>query len=200
MPWERIFCIIWNYNQVSPPPLYTVDYTIKSKTTGQESTVSAIDYMEKEVWKNQDMEISATGDQYLFKEGTEPSIHDFVLETRDGEDITDYILSQELVFLWVAYDIDGTNEDALVQVKEIAQGCKSDSIPIYMLSASDYEITNRLKQTHHLDIEVLTCDETTLKTIIRSNPGLVILKKGVVVAKYPFRKVSDMASVMKNLD
>ncbi|MGB0390852.1 MAG: DoxX family protein [Salibacteraceae bacterium] len=179
------------------PPLYTVDYTMKSKTTGQESIVSAIDYMAKEIWKDTDLEIVSTGDQYLFKDGVVPPIHDFVLETNDGEDLTYSILSEKKVFLWIAYDLDFTNEGAQIQVKKIIDGCLQDGIPVYVLSASGFEDSQNFKQIHNLDVEFLTCDATTLKTVIRSNPGLVILEEGVVKEKIPFRRVGDY-STLKN--
>lgn len=180
------------------PPLYTVDYTMKSKTNGDESVVSAIDYMEKEVWKNTDLEIVATGDQYLFKDGVVPPIHDFVLETVDGEDLTYGILSEGLVYLWISYDLDYSNDAAQKQVKSVIDGCKADGIPVYVLSASSFDISENFKQIHNLDVEFLTCDATTLKTVVRSNPGLVVLKNGVVQSKWPFRSVSDYASLKKN--
>lgn len=181
------------------PPLYTVDYTMKSKTTSEESTVSAIDYMAKEVWKNADLEIVGTGDQYLFKDGVVPSIHDFVLETIDEEDLTYAILSEELVFLWIGYDLEAANVDAQLQVKNVIDGCNSLTIPNYILSATSFKNSENFKQIHGLNTQVLTCDATTLKTVIRSNPGLVILKKGVVVAKYPFRSVSGFEQIKNDL-
>ncbi len=181
------------------PPLYTVDYTMKSLTTGDESVVSAIDYMDLEVWKNKDLEIIATGDQYLFKEGVVPPIHDFVLETIDKEDLTYSVLSEELVFLWVGYDLSFSNEDAQKQVQEIAQSCKSSGVPVYLLSATDFVQSENFKQIHGLDIEVLTCDATTLKTVVRSNPGLVVLSKGIVVGKYPFKSVDSFNQVKNKL-
>ena len=60
-------------------------------------------------------------DQYLFKEGVVPSIHDFVLETIDEEDITYAVLSEQLVFLWVGYDLDFSNIEAQEKVREIAE-------------------------------------------------------------------------------
>ncbi|MFT6801603.1 MAG: putative membrane protein YphA (DoxX/SURF4 family) [Salibacteraceae bacterium] len=181
------------------PPLYTVDYTMTSITSGEVSTVSSIDYMDKEIWKNQDLEITGTGDQYLFKEGVVPSIHDFVLETIDEQDVTYVVLSEELVFLWVGYDLDFSNIEAQEKVREIAESCGNNGVPNYMLSASSFVNSENFKQLHDLNIAFLTCDGTTLKTIIRSNPGLVILKKGVVVAKYPFRSVSDFEEIKNEL-
>ena len=183
------------------PPLYTVDYTMKSKTSGEESIVSAIDYMEKEIWKDQDLEIINTGEQYLFKDGVVPPIHDFVLESvTTEEDYTYSILDEEVVFLWISYDLDHANLEAQEAVKSLTDEVNAAHLPIYALSASSFEDTENFKQTHQLNLEFLTCDATTLKTIIRSNPGLIVLKKGTVIGKYPFRKLSSLKEISKELN
>ena len=183
------------------PPIYTVDYTMKSITTGEESIVSAIDYMGKDVWKNKDLEIIGTGESYLFKEGIVPPIHDFVLESSTTEeDYTYSILSEEYVLLWIAYDLDNSNTDAQEMVKSVTEDSKSAGIPIYKLSATGFEDVENFKQIHNLDILVLNCDATTLKTVIRSNPGLIVLNKGTVIGKYPFRSVKGFEEIRNELN
>jgi len=183
------------------PPLYTVDYTMKSITTGEESTVSSIDYMGKEVWKNKDLEIIGTGEQYLFKDGVVPPIHDFVLESSaSGEDFTHSILSEEYVLLWISYDMDNANVAAQETVRSLTVSAKAAGISTYLLSASSFEDTENFKQMHNLDIDVFTCDATTLKTIIRSNPGLIVLNKGTVIGKYPFRCVKGLEDLRNELN
>lgn len=182
------------------PPIYTVDYTMKSKTTGEESLVSSIDYMGLEVWKNTDLEIVGTGEQYLFRDGVVPSIHDFVLETHNEEDLTYAILSEPYVLLWVGYDLDHSNISAQLMVKDVTIASKAAGIPVYQLSASSFDDSENFKQIHGLDIEMLTCDATTLKTIIRSNPGLMILKEGTVIGKYPFRSINGFDEIRTELN
>jgi hypothetical protein len=156
--------------------------------------------MDKEVWKNQDLEITHTGESYLFKDGVVPPIHDFVLESlTDEEDFTFSILSEEYVLLWISYDLDNSNVDAQKVVKMITDEAKGAGIPIYELSASSFEDTENFKQMYDLDIEVFSCDATTLKTIVRSNPGLIILNKGTVIGKYPFRRVNSLEDIRKEL-
>jgi uncharacterized membrane protein YphA (DoxX/SURF4 family) len=182
------------------PPIYTVDYTMKSITTGEESIVSAIDYMGKDVWKNKDLEIVGTGESYLFKAGIVPPIHDFVLESSTTEeDYTYSILSEEYVLLWIAYDLDNSNLDAQKMVKSVTENSVTAGIPVFELSATGFEDVENFKQIHNLDIQVLNCDATTLKTVIRSNPGLIVLNKGTVIGKYPFRSVKGFEEIRNEL-
>lgn len=193
------------YNMVIPegeePPLYTVDYTMKSKTTGEEITISAIDYLDKKMWEKPDFEIIATGDQYLVKEGYEPPIHDFVLESlTTGEDFTNSVLGMDYVLLWIAYDLDKSNVDAQQKVAELSREAHAANVPIYMLTASDFTNAENFKQQHGLDIEMFMCDGTTLKTVIRSNPGLIVLNKGTVIGKYPFRTAPTLNELREELN
>jgi uncharacterized membrane protein YphA (DoxX/SURF4 family) len=183
------------------PPLYTVDYTMKSKTTGEEIVVSAIEYLDQKVWENKDLEIVATGDQYLVKEGYEPPIHDFVLESSTtGEDFTQHILGLDYVLLWVAYDLNKSNQAAQQTVAALSREAKEAQIPIYMLTASDFTKAQNFKQQYGIDIETFSCDGTTLKTVIRSNPGLIVLHQGTVIGKYPFRTVPDLEKLRNKLN
>ena len=183
------------------PPLYTVDYTMKSKSTGEESQVSAIDYMAKEIWKNEDLEIISTGESYLYKAGTVPPIHDFVLESlTDGSNYTESILNEEYVLLWISYDMDNANENAQEMVKSITDDAIESKVPIYELSASSFEDAENFKQKYGLNLTVYSCDATTLKTIVRSNPGLIVLNKGTVIGKYPFRCIESFGKIRTELN
>jgi len=182
------------------PPLYTVDYTMKSISTGEESVVSAIQYMEQEVWKNTDLEIVSTGEQYLFKDGVVPPIHDFVLESMtDGEDYTYSILSEQNALLWIMYDLSQSNAEAQKVVKQISEAAMEDGVPVFVLTASNFEEAENFKQMHSLNVNMYTCDATTLKTVIRSNPGLVIINEGTVANKYPFRSLNGFDDIIKDL-
>lgn len=193
------------YNMEIPdgmePPLYTVDYTMKSKTTGEEIVVSAIDYLAKKMWEKPEFEIVSTGDQYLVKEGYEPPIHDFVLESlTTGEDFTNAILEMDYVLLWIAYDLDKSNVAAQNTVATLSREAQAANLPIYMLTASDFTNAENFKQQHNLDIDMFMCDGTTLKTVIRSNPGLIILNKGTVIGKYPHRTVPSLETLRDKLN
>jgi uncharacterized membrane protein YphA (DoxX/SURF4 family) len=183
------------------PPIYTVDYTMKSKSTGEERVVSAIEYMEQGVWQDTDLVIVNTGEQYLFKDGIVPPIHDFVLESPlDGGDYTYSILEEEYVFIWISYDLDAANLNAQITVKQLTEEARKLGFPIYQLTASSFEDMENFKQQHQLDIEMFTCDATTLKTVIRSNPGLIVLNRGTVIGKYPFRKVTTIQEIREELN
>jgi len=167
------------------PPQYMVIYTMESQSTGEQQEVTSIDYLQQEVWKNKDLKIVETSQPTLYKDGYIPPIHDFVLEDlMEGTDRTDEVLSLDRVALWVAYDITKTNQGVQATVAEISEQLTASGVPVFGLTGGMYDQVEEFRHANNHAFPYLACDATTLKTVIRSNPGLVLLKKGTVVGKW----------------
>ncbi|WP_196886095.1 BT_3928 family protein [Aureivirga sp. CE67] len=121
----------------------------------------------------------------------EPPIHDFSLETED-EDLTETILAQDKVLLIVSYDIYKSDFEGFDAIKPIADEAIKKGYHVYGLSASTTEDTNMIKEDYELPFNFLFADETMLKTMIRSNPGIVELHKGTIVGKWAWRDAGDV--------
>lgn len=121
----------------------------------------------------------------LISKGCEPPIHDFVLEDMDGNDYTEDILSEEYIFLLISYDITKADEGVQADINALVEATNNDGGPyFYGLASNVYDEIDAFRHKHQSMFEYLTGDATMLKTIIRSNPGLVLLNKGTVVAKW----------------
>ena len=126
------------------------------------------------------------------KEGYVPPIHDFSITAADGEDITDMVLGREgYTFLLISPDLDKADDQNFGDIDQIYEFCQDNSIPFYCLTASTEK-----SQQHWQNItgaEYLFCmtDATTLKTMIRSNPGLMLLEKGVVRGKWSHNRLPE---------
>ncbi len=116
-------------------------------------------------------------------EGYVPPIHDFTME-REGEDLTESLLKKERLMLFVAYDLQKANEKGLKNIAELTKRALQDGYIVYCFSASTEEDFLKLKSKYNFEFDLLFCDETTLKTIIRSNPGIVTLNKGTITGKW----------------
>ena len=125
------------------------------------------------------------------KEGYVPPIHDFTMEN-GGEDITDILMAKEKLMLVVAYNLKLTSEAGMSAVKELSEGAMEKGYTVYCFSASTQEAYEKVKETFNLDFDLLFCDETTLKTIVRSNPGILILDKGTIKGKWSWRQVESI--------
>ena len=119
----------------------------------------------------------------IIEKGYELPIHDFTME-KDGEDITNKLMKKERLMLIVAYNLQKSNEKGWLNIKEISEKAMQNGYTVYCFSASTSEDYLKIKNKYNLDFDLLFCDETTLKTIIRSNPGIVTISKGTITGKW----------------
>lgn len=121
----------------------------------------------------------------LISEGYTPPIHDFVLQHPEKGNITDQLLSlNKPLFLLVTPVISEITKEKALELAQLDAEAMENDIPFYVLTASTLSDAQRLNATYKTDFEFLQGDETNLKTIIRSNPGLVLIQNGTVVAKW----------------
>ena len=113
-----------------------------------------------------------------------PPIHDFYLENSEGLDLTDEVLSEENVMLIVVNNLDKSEKQGFSNIKKVTNKAIEKGYKVYALSASLEDDFIFVKSEFKLMFEMLFCDETTLKTIIRANPGIVTLQKGTVTGKW----------------
>ena len=119
----------------------------------------------------------------LIEKGYEVPIHDFTME-KDDVDFTDFLMQNEKLMLIVMYNLDKVDKKALPKVKEITTQAMQEGYDVYAFSASNQVDFDILKKEFKLDFDLLFCDETTLKTIVRANPGIVTLNKGTITGKW----------------
>lgn len=113
-----------------------------------------------------------------------PQIHDFYLESSEGVNLTDEVLKEDKVMLIVAYNLDRSDRHGFSKIKEVTDEAIEKGYKVYALSASLEEDFSDIKSEFDLNFDMLFCDETTLKTIIRANPGIVMLQNGTVTGKW----------------
>ncbi len=118
----------------------------------------------------------------VIREGDKAAIHDFTIVTPDGTDVTADVLSMDNVFLLIAYDIAHSDEEVQGKVNDFVALCQKDGVEFIGLSSSLPKEVEAFRHKHNSTFEYYSTDATTLKTMIRSNPGLMFLQKGVVKA------------------
>ena len=115
-----------------------------------------------------------------------PPVHDFFLES-ETEDLTTTILEAPKSMLVISYNLDNAEEANFEAIKEVTQQAKDKGYLVYGVSASATSDLNALKKKLELPFEFLFCDETTLKTMVRANPGIVTIEKATVTGKWSWR-------------
>ena len=127
----------------------------------------------------------------LIQKGYEPSIYDFSIEV-NGNNLTDEILSEEKLLIYISYNLEKFSFKAIENMKFSAEKAKNNGFKIIGLTASSVEDRNIFIKKNNLSFEFYTCDETALKTVVRSNPGAIVLKAGNVVDKKHYKDFSDL--------
>ncbi len=126
----------------------------------------------------------------LVEEGYQPPIHDFTITTLDGSDVTDIILDKNHpVFLLISYDLKKASHERkhILQINKIARFAnKQNENSFICLTASLEKTIEDFRKKTVAPYEFYNTDEITLKTIIRSNPGLMLIKDGIVLDKWHY--------------
>lgn len=117
----------------------------------------------------------------LIEKGYEPPIHNFFIE-KDGEDFVDDFMEKEKLLLVISYRLDKSDEEAFVQIKKATDKALKMGYSVIGLT-STMQQAEAIKKTYELNFDFYFNDETTLKTMIRSNPGAMLLNKGTIIDK-----------------
>jgi uncharacterized membrane protein YphA (DoxX/SURF4 family) len=113
--------------------------------------------------------------------------------------VRDFILNAPKMIILIAGNLKEANWSNINVLKSILADSEKDNVPMIMLSSSSREEINAFRKKYGFKIPTFTNDETELKVIARSNPSVLILKKGVVKGKYPFRASPDYDWLKKNV-
>lgn len=133
-------------------------------------------------WKYVDSE------QIRIKEGYTPPIHDFSISNDIDGDITNMVLHNEgYSFLLISKNISEIDSESISKINELSLYALNNNIQFIGLTSSGANEINEFKANHELPFEFYNTDEIQLKTIIRSNPGLILLRKGTIIDKWHFR-------------
>jgi hypothetical protein len=124
----------------------------------------------------------------LIKKGYQPPIHDFSITSMNGEDLTQKVLSHPgHSVLMISKKLAEADNKHLVKGFELGTYCMENRIDFYILTASGTDEVKSYKN----GLQFCTVDETTLKTIIRANPGYILLKDGIIIGKWSWANVPE---------
>ncbi|MFD2518068.1 BT_3928 family protein [Salinimicrobium flavum] len=163
-----------NVPEGAPESVY--DYNWKFKVNGEEKI-----YTTSGSYPAVDGEFIGVETELVTK-GYEPPIHDFSIE-KDGKDYTSEILQEDKLLMIIAYSLGRSETEGMEKMKQVVEKARSQGYRVIGLSASGEELKEQANQEYGLDLDFYFSDETALKTVIRSNPGIVKLRKGTIVQK-----------------
>lgn len=125
------------------------------------------------------------------QKGYEPPIHDFTIE-KNGEDQSPQLLQEEKLVMIIAFDLIKSNLEIFETLNMVANKAESNGYKVIGMSASSDERANEILKKYDLDFDFYFTDETTLKTIVRSNPGVLILERGTILQKVHYNDLDKL--------
>lgn len=123
--------------------------------------------------------------------GYEAPIHDFTME-REDKDYTAEFLAEDHLLLVIAYNYSMTEKEGYTNIRKVTNEALKKGYKVVGLSASSKAIMDELTDVYKLNFKFYFCDETALKTIVRSNPGVLELQKGTVKQKLHWNDVLEL--------
>jgi len=182
--------------QVIPTPEIAESILVyKDKKTGEkfEYTANTLPYKDSVKWASIKYDTTIKKITQKYKEAP---IHDFVITGMDGNILTDKIVAnQGYQFILVAYDLNKTKKKAYPEINKFVENCDKDSVSFVGLTGSIPETVDAFRHDVQAMYPFYNVDETALKTMIRSNPGLILLKNGKVIAKWAWRDIPEYHKV-----
>lgn len=170
---------------------YLIMYQLKNKTTGETKTMSDKDYLKLEVWKDEAWEVVGTPEKKLIKKGYDVKIKDLMIADASGTDYTKEIIENPYYNLVVvAYDLNHTNEKAIGTINALALNATDQfNIRSVLLTSNSAQDADAFSKKMKLFTEVFYADAVPIKSMVRANPGVMLLKNGVIINKWHFNNL-----------
>ena len=158
----------------APADIYKTTFIYEQNGVRKEFTLS--DYPANDTsWKFIDQK------SVLIKEGYHPPIHDFSIVSLAGEDLTQRILADSgYTVLMISKKLSEAGMKNLSEGFEFGRFCVGNGLSYYLLTSSGTDEARK----YNNGLEFCTADETTLKTMIRANPGYMLLHRGTIIGKW----------------
>ncbi len=135
-------------------------------------------------------------------EGDKPEIHDFVMVDADGEDkVKAFFAKDDYKLLMVSEGLTSTRPRAMKKIAELAQEwTKETKMEFWALTSSSPAEAEAIRHEYQFQFKFYYGDNTNIKSIIRSNPGLLLFKKGTVIATWPSTNLPSHKEILRKLN
>lgn len=137
------------------------------------------------------------------EKGYEPAISpDFQMTNiEDGEDITEQMLNDEQYAFWlVAHQLNQANDGNIDLINEIFDYAQEHGYKFYCLTTSSSEDIEVWQERTGAEYPFVFVDNTVLRTIVRSNPGMLLVKEGKVLNKWSLNSFPDEYALTDRLE
>ena len=167
----------------APKPI--IEYSWKFNVNGEEKIISTMG-----TYPSIEGDFVSV-DTKVIQEGYQPPVVDFSIETEE-ENLTEQFLNEENLIIVVSYSLEKIERDGALKLKTLQDKARKNGYKIIGLTASGSDAKERIKKAYNIDFEFYLCDEKALKTVVRSNPGVLELDKGTIKQKVHWNDIEDL--------
>lgn len=166
---------------------YQILYDLKNIKTGEQKTLTDKDYLSTKIYLDTTWKLIKSSEPQLIKQGDEPVIKDLAIYDDQGVSYTTEIFDNPYYnLLVVAYNLDDTNLQYLGNINALAiNSLEQYHVKTILLTASSAKDAQHLIKKMNLQMDVFYADAVPLKSMVRSNPGIILMKNGIIIQKWP---------------
>lgn len=181
------------------PDEFEITYQLKNKQTGGTKTMTDKEYMKTGIWKDANWQVVGNPESRLVKAGFAPKIRDLAIQDAQGVNYTQELLGNPFYNLViVAYDLGHTDEQAIRRINALAVNLTDNyNIRTILLTSNSAPDATAFAKKNHLISEIYYADGVPLKTIVRSNPGVLLMKGSTVIAKWHYHSLPKYDDIVK---
>lgn len=183
----------------APQDVYQITYTLKNKSTGETKSLTDKEYLSTGIWKDKNWEITGDPESKLISKGFEVKIKDLKITDSQGTDYNTEILENPYYNLViVAYDLSKTDLIGIGNLNAIAiNAAENFNIRTVFLTSNSAQDAEAFSKKSKLVMEIFYADAIPLKSMVRANPGVLLLKNGTVINKWHFRNLPSYDELSK---
>lgn len=181
------------------PDEFELTYHLKNKKTGETREMTNTDYIKTNIWKDANWEVKGDPESRLVKKGFTPKIRDLAIQDAQRNDYTQEILANPFYnLIIVAYDLNATDEAGINRINALALNLiEHYNTRVILLTANNANDAQAFSKAHHLVGEIFYADEVPLKSMVRSNPGVLLMKNGTVINKWHYHSLPTYETLDK---
>jgi uncharacterized membrane protein YphA (DoxX/SURF4 family) len=179
-----------NALRVEIPDKLDYGFIFKNKASGETKRVVMSEYTA--VKGDPEWEFTNEQDNIVLEKGIPATIANFGAYDEDGYDVSESILYNEDFSFWVlTKNMKESNEKAWTKLNVISEYAAANGKEMFGFMTLNFEEAEELRHEYQITYTLYQADETFIKTVIRSNSGLVLLKNGIVLGKWHHKNIPN---------
>jgi uncharacterized membrane protein YphA (DoxX/SURF4 family) len=181
------------------PDEFEITYHLKNKKTGESKVMNNKDYLKSNIWQDNNWAVVGTPESVLVKKGFTPRIQDLAIKDAQGNDYTKELLSSPFYnLIIVAYDLHHTNIEAIGRLNALAANLAQNyNTRTALLTSNSPQDAESFSKANHLITEIFYADGVPLKTMVRANPGIFLMKNGTIINKWHYHSMPKYEDLVK---